>query len=769
MKVRSKRTIKLAHRFDDKLGLLEIVWLTLRSTDKLSPKFKGPPSSAAVPCPQCEELARAVRSGSKKGEPWDYQKARLNGCSTCRKLRRILEKHITPSERSQLTGSIWYVINQRGAFWTVTLSGKELDGEGMDRAYVDLVREGRVSDTKEGIGVRPLDHAIDKTLIASWIRGCDNDHAGACHSFQNQWAQIRPAQDILLIDVEHLCLASQSSVPGPLKYVALSYVWGDEKHPFQTLQNNVSLLSQPNAFSEHLSRVPLTVQDSMALISSLGLKYLWVDRFCIIQDADTITEETQLAAMASIYTNAYFTIAAREGDAQSGLAGSRPERPRRNPFETFRLNSHCQMLLRSPTTSHNNKIPRYDQRGWTFQEWTLSRRILVFHRQTVFWTCFKTAEQENGVYPGSDVNPLSVGSSIWVPGLNNGDYLDQVDRYCQRELTFQDDKLRAFNAIIAVVGRSLRGRMLYGLPELFFSESLPWTPKNLVTSRFGRNNASMPSWSWAAWTGLIDTSLVREAFECTLSSQINGRGRYFCMVKMEMLSKVEAVSSSDQVQDRAYWARKSSQESNGLRSNNRGLLSGVPVLKGPDDNMEKLSQHPPFFIRFSTERICGFLTAESSGSKNRSTDYLGMRLLTENTREKKLLSWPCLCDRDNNVIGYLDMRPDMLEDQYIPQNGFNTGIELISIGGLELPWYILTLQGANYLHRECPKSFRHRNKPECAYNRSLCKLGVNWKWRFYNVLWIEWKGKIAYRKGVGKIWADCWEKLEREEIEVTLG
>jgi hypothetical protein len=665
----------------------------------------------------------------------------------------------------------------------VTLSGDGLDGEDMDRAYVDLVREGRIPETNEGIGIRPPDHAINKTLIASWIKRCDNNHAGACHSFQDPWAKIQPAKNILLIDVEHLCLVPQSSIATPLKYVALSYVWGKEEHPFRTLKSNVNLLSQPNAFSEHSLRLPLTVQDSMALISSLGLKYLWVDRFCIIQDGDPKTTEVQLAAMASIYANAYFTIVAREGDAQSGLAGSRSERPRQKPFETFRLNPHCRMLLKSPTASHNGKIPSYDQRGWTFQEWILSRRILVFHHQTVSWMCFAAKEQENGVYPNTDVNPRSVGSSILSSSLNNSDYLNQIERYCQRELTYEIDKLRAFDAIIAVFGRSLRGRMLYGLPELFFPESLLWTPKNLGTSYFGRNNASIPSWSWAAWTGRIDTSLVREASKCTVSSQENGTGRHFCMVEMKLVVKAEATSVPDDIQDRVYWARRTSQESNDSQLDGHGLPPGVPVLEGPDDNMANLSQCPPFFIRFSTERIRGFLTAESSVSKNTSShlveelsklatdsyDYLGMRLLTEATGPGEHISWPCLCDYGNNTIGYLDMRPDTIEDQYIPKHGQNTGIDLICIGGIELGWDLLTLQGANYLHRECPTSPDTGAKPACVLDRPACKLGPNWKWRFYNVLWVEWTDNIAYRKGIGKIWADCWEKLEREKIEMTLG
>jgi hypothetical protein len=163
------------------------VWLTLKSIEKLRPKFKGPLPIVAVSCSQCKELARAVQSGSRKVESWDYQRARLNSCMTCRKLRKVLEKNIAPSERSQLTGNIQRLVEQRGGFWTVTLIGDRKD---INRASVDLVREGRDPNTKEGIGIRPSDHAIDKTLIASWIRRCDNNHAEDCHNYQNPWAQI---------------------------------------------------------------------------------------------------------------------------------------------------------------------------------------------------------------------------------------------------------------------------------------------------------------------------------------------------------------------------------------------------------------------------------------------------------------------------------------------------------------------------------------------------------------------------------------------------
>lgn len=42
---------------------------------------------------------------------------------------------------------------------------------------------------------------------------------------------------------------------------------------------------------------------------------------------------------------------------------------------------------------------------------------------------------------------------------------------------------------------------------------------------------------------------------------------------------------------------------------------------------------------------------------------------------------------------------------------------------------------------------------------------------YFNVLWIEWddKHEIAYRKGVGWVLKDAWERLELKWIDVTLG
>jgi len=40
---------------------------------------------------------------------------------------------------------------------------------------------------------------------------------------------------------------------------------------------------------------------------------------------------------------------------------------------------------------------------------------------------------------------------------------------------------------------------------------------------------------------------------------------------------------------------------------------------------------------------------------------------------------------------------------------------------------------------------------------------------FYNVLWVEWENGIAYRKALGRVFKDAWEKQDLEEIEIALG
>ena len=42
-------------------------------------------------------------------------------------------------------------------------------------------------------------------------------------------------------------------------------------------------------------------------------------------------------------------------------------------------------------------------------------------------------------------------------------------------------------------------------------------------------------------------------------------------------------------------------------------------------------------------------------------------------------------------------------------------------------------------------------------------------YEFYNVLWIEWQDGIAYRKGIGRVWKEVWDRQASEKVDVVLG
>jgi hypothetical protein len=42
-------------------------------------------------------------------------------------------------------------------------------------------------------------------------------------------------------------------------------------------------------------------------------------------------------------------------------------------------------------------------------------------------------------------------------------------------------------------------------------------------------------------------------------------------------------------------------------------------------------------------------------------------------------------------------------------------------------------------------------------------------YEYYNVLWIEWEDGIAYRKALGRVMKEAWERQGLEEADILLG
>jgi hypothetical protein len=157
------------------------------------------------------------------------------------------------------------------------------------------------------------EHA-DLSLCREWLDLCDDYHAGSLGQCIGKKTSRRLLQEFLrLIDVDKMRII-RGSTDGS-RYVALSYVWGQEKMERETPRSLKAAVRIDNDGVETIELpelLPRTIQDSIEVTRSIGYHYLWVDSLCIIQD-DPTDQERQLDMMDEIYSNATLTIAAGSG------------------------------------------------------------------------------------------------------------------------------------------------------------------------------------------------------------------------------------------------------------------------------------------------------------------------------------------------------------------------------------------------------------------------------------------------------------------------
>lgn len=147
-----------------------------------------------------------------------------------------------------------------------------------------------------------------------WIEQCDT-HGPKCN--EPFLSNDEDSFESTFIDVQLNCL-----VKGKLeqKYIALSYVWGQQRNVFQTTVANSKDLMQRDSLLRAWDRIPATIRDAIILAGLLGSRFLWVDRLCIVQD-DEESIHSNIAKMASVFAKSYVTIVATDGDSDTGIPG----------------------------------------------------------------------------------------------------------------------------------------------------------------------------------------------------------------------------------------------------------------------------------------------------------------------------------------------------------------------------------------------------------------------------------------------------------------
>jgi hypothetical protein len=192
------------------------------------------------------------------------------------------------------------------------------EGGAGERVYLRPLRPGpffgRIVDR---------DHA-DLALSRKWLDLCNKYHSGSLETCIGKKTSRRFFRECLrLIDVEGMVIVRGSTDPD--EYVALSYVWGEDRLKQERpsgwqMPRTLSVAVRTDKYGvetiELPDELPYTIQDAIEVTRSIGYRYLWVDSLCIIQD-DKQDQDLQIGMMDEIYSNATLTIAAGSGPRKS--------------------------------------------------------------------------------------------------------------------------------------------------------------------------------------------------------------------------------------------------------------------------------------------------------------------------------------------------------------------------------------------------------------------------------------------------------------------
>ncbi|KAF4439744.1 hypothetical protein F53441_12489 [Fusarium austroafricanum] len=296
----------------------------------------------------------------------------------------------------QDNGLFWVIGTERSGAGLPPITYQLYNSVGTQRPAWELVKPGRVSSAGRREEYR--------ALLKEWI--------GSCNSAHQNCKVKNPELPQRVLDIgddinNHICLHISEHQIAP--YVALSHCWG--KSPLlQTTTSNIADHMNTISFG-NLSK---NFQDAVTITRSIGIRYLWIDSLCIVQD-DEADWEIESSKMASIYNNAYLVLAASQAARSSDGFLDRKDVDFNNseqldPSKSLKIarmnnpdSTMSEIYNRPMSTDPTAGISRHrwkvtssplNQRGWVLQENILARRIVHFTESEMIWDCVESLKCE---------------------------------------------------------------------------------------------------------------------------------------------------------------------------------------------------------------------------------------------------------------------------------------------------------------------------------------------------------------------------------------
>ncbi len=367
-------------------------------------------------------------------------------------------------------------------------------------------------------------------LARKWIHDCFNNHP----SCQKPAPGFMPTRVLDISSPNQVVFIRDHVTPAP--YAVLSYCWGGSQRITLTTSR---VWSGDRAIPE--KTLPATLLDAVLVSREMGLRYLWIDSLCIVQD-DVDDMATEIGRMGHIYENSYVAImASRAGAAEEGFLQPRYPFGVSSSSPGFRLpyigkdgsTGFVTAIDEEESIAYMNPLR---SRGWAYQELFLSQRILDFGQMGTTWICQDEQNHTDGFSsPLTSIWSRSAFKKLLSLGPEKASHLSKasgyehvsdprriwsamVQQYMKATLTFPHDILPAIAGLAERVRGAFRDEYVAGTWKGVLWACLVWYNED---GRHWKRRAGYfaPSWSWASIPngkiGYISTnsSFADEEFE----------------------------------------------------------------------------------------------------------------------------------------------------------------------------------------------------------------------------------------------------------------
>jgi hypothetical protein len=302
-----------------------------------------------------------------------------------------------------------------------------------------------------------------------------------------------------------------------IKYAALSYCWGSASDTRSMLKTEKSSMKSRTT-GIALSEMPKVFQDTIALCKKLSIRYLWIDALCIVQD-DRLDWEQEGSQMGKVYENAFVTVVPLAAHTCNEGFLQRSQETVEIQFQsTVRPDIDGKFYLRHvPQFNIEDKwhffglesielsSSTWSKRGWTFQEDTLSTRILYFGQTMMFYECEHWERLEfddrRHFQSRSTFKTESWQHHHLVPYET---WETAVSLFSGRKFTYPEDKFPAISALAEGFAEASKDEYIAGLWRGALLRGLLWhvTPQteweNFLADLKTPHRYIAPSWSWAS-------------------------------------------------------------------------------------------------------------------------------------------------------------------------------------------------------------------------------------------------------------------------------